>query len=57
MNTEQFIQEMGALHRSLEMRVKNEPALKQEDLPGVIAHLERAIVGLTALTLKLRSMT
>ena len=55
MLTSEFLPEMGALLRSLEARVRNEPNLRHEDLDTALAHIERAIVILTALHLSLRS--
>lgn len=67
MLSSEFNQEMGALIRSLEMKVFREPVLMQSSSipPGVGAvpsdvvitldHIERAIVSLVALHISLRS--
>ena len=52
-----FTQEMGALIRSLEQKVRLEPALAASQIPsieGSLDHIERAIVSLVALHIALR---
>lgn len=69
MLTTEFNQEMGALIRSLEIKVRMEPALSRIPAPPesldvgevpvdvriTLDHIERAIVSLVALHISLRS--
>jgi len=56
MLSSEFAQEMGALLRSLEQRMRTEPALSAAHDPAADAldHIERAIVSLVALHISLR---
>ena len=56
MLSSEFAPEMGALLRSLEQKVVTEPSLRHEEMDDVIRHIERAIVTLCALHIKLRSI-
>ena len=45
---------MGALIRSLESKIRNEPALTRSDLDSALGHIEQALVALVALHIDLR---
>ena len=53
--TTEFSHEMGALLRSLESKLRFEPELRGSDAGDVLDNIERAIIGLVALHLKVRS--
>ena len=61
MLTSEFNNELGALIRSLEQKVRTEPELSSRGVKGLalpptdaLAHIERAIVSLVALHISLR---
>lgn len=57
MLSSEFNQEMGALIRSLERRVRNDPALLHDDgALNALGHIEDAIVALVVLHMKLQKV-
>lgn len=50
----EFITELGAFIRSLESEIRQQPELRSSDEQDVIGNLDRAIVSLIAVRMKLK---
>ena len=54
MLSNELIQELGALIRSLEAQIRQHPELRSADERDVLEYLDQAIIALIAVRMKLR---